>query len=527
MLTAVTLCNDSRVADGRVVGDPTEGALLVLAMKGGLDVDTVRTQWPRLAELPFESHRKLMATFHGDEAGVRVMVKGAPDVILGLASKIVDATGARPLGNADRMVLAAENERLAARGLRVLAIAWRTISRAELDATSDLSELVVDLELAGLVGLMDPPRSEARDAIELCRRAGVAVKMITGDHRGTAQAIAAELGLHGDAVTGPELDTFDDDALRERVDGIVVFARVTPEHKLRIVRALQARGHVVAMTGDGVNDAPALKTADIGVAMGSGTEVAKEAATMVLTDDNFASIVGAVREGRTIYDNIVKFVRFQLSTNMGALGAVFVAPLLGMPSPLGAAQILWVAMIMDGPPALSLGLDPARANIMEDRPRDPRSKILTWSRLGALAWSGAIMATGTLAVLWYGTANGMPARASTLSFTTFVLFQFFNVLCARSEVHSIFNRQLFTNVRLWIALVVVGSLQVLVVHVPLLQGLFGTHALTASDWALATAVASTIVPLEEIRKFVGRRVRLGHRGARREPPMVEPRSTPV
>ena len=503
LAVALALCNDSRLHEGKLVGDPTEGALLVLSQKAKLDPDATRASFPRVAEVPFESERKFMATFHaeGDE-DVRVFVKGAPDVVLGRCDELLGSNGTEPIDDRLRATLVQENEAMASRGLRVLAVASRTIRAASFRAGSDPLPHTTGLTLIGLVGLMDPPRPEARQAIEQCKVAGITVKMITGDHRGTAGAIAAELGLRGDVVDGAELDRMDDEGLAARVESIAVFARVAPEHKLRIVRALKARGHVVAMTGDGVNDAPALKNADIGVAMGSGTEAAKEAATMVLTDDNFATIVGAVREGRTIYDNILKFVRFQLSTNMGAILTVFFAPLLGLHTPLKPIHILFVAMFADGPPAIALGLDPSRRAIMQEPPRSPGAQILTVRRLSVLIFYGAIMAAGTLGLLHIG---GLDAdHAATLAFTTFVLFQLFNLLNVRSEGRSAFNRQLFTNYRLWLAVALVAGLQVAVVTWAPLRALFDTVPLSLEEWGMAVAFASTLVVLDELRKLSGR-----------------------
>jgi Ca2+-transporting ATPase len=363
-----------------------------------------------------------------------------------------------------------------------------------------------------------PRRAEAKEAIRLCRAAGVQVKMITGDHPVTAAAIARELGLAGEAHEGRVLDGLDSTALAELVEKTAVFARVSPEHKLRIVEALKARGHVVAMTGDGVNDAPALKTADIGVAMGiTGTEVTKEAATLVLTDDNFASIVRAVEEGRTIYDNIVKFVRFQLSTNIGAILTVLGAPLFGMPTPFTAIQILWVNIIMDGPPAMTLGVEPARPGIMHTPPRPSGAHILSLDRLWRLGLYGLTMAAGTLGAYAWGEYEGRGggsghAYAVTLAFTTFVLFQFFNIFNARTEFGSAFNRQFFANGKLWLALAGVIGLQIVAVHWGPAQAVFDTVDLSLNDWLLAAAIASSTLLLEEARKlllalFAGKRLR--------------------
>jgi Ca2+-transporting ATPase len=516
LLTASALCADSRVRDGELIGDPTEGALLALALKGGLDLDAVIEHSPRIAEIPFDSAHKFMATFHFEHSAggtvVRVWLKGAPDVVLARARRYLRNDHEVPLDDNGRAALAAENAALAGQAMRVLAVAGRAIPAEDFDPAGDLMVYADELTLLGLVGLIDPPRPEAKQAIQVCRQAGVDVKMITGDHRATAAAIARDLGLVGEACEGRELERLDADALADLAERTAVFARVAPEHKLRIVEALRARGHVVAMTGDGVNDAPALKAADIGVAMGiTGTEVTKEAATLVLTDDNFASIVGAVKEGRTIYDNILKFVRFQLSTNIGAIFTVLGAPLLGFPTPFTAIQILWVNIIMDGPPAMTLGVEPARDGIMQAPPRTADAAILTRHRLFNVGLAGLTMAAGTLAAYAWGEDHGGHAYAVTLAFTTFVLFQFFNVFNARAERGSAFNRQFFSNGRLWLALVAVVGLQLVVVHWPPAQAIFGTIDLTLNDWIRATAIASSVLFLEEARKLLARLRGFGER----------------
>ncbi|HEY9099457.1 MAG TPA: HAD-IC family P-type ATPase [Thiobacillus sp.] len=502
LLTPAALCSDSRLRDGQLIGDPTEGALLALAAKGGVDQEMAAEHSPRIAEIPFDSAHKFMATFHHDGERVRMFVKGAPDVLLARADRVLGAAGESPLDDPTRAAFEAENAAFAGQAMRVLAVAGRDIPAREFDPAGDLMAWANSLVLTGLVGIIDPPRPEARDAIRLCREAGIQVKMITGDHAITAAAIARELGLEGAVLSGAELDRIDVAELSRHIEETVVFARVAPEHKVKIVQALKARGHVVAMTGDGVNDAPALKNADIGVAMGiTGTEVTREAATMVLTDDNFATIVGAVREGRTIYDNIVKFVRFQLSTNVGAILTVLGAQLLGMPTPFTAIQILWINIIMDGPPAMTLGLEPARPGIMNEPPRRANERILSLARFKRLLMYGATMSAGTLGLFYYAQDRG-ESYALTLAFTTFVLFQFFNVFNARAEHHSAFNRQFFSNGKLWAALGTVIGLQALVVHWTPAQAIFDTTALSAQDWGLAFAVASSILLLDEGRKLM-------------------------
>ena len=504
MLVPLVACNDSRVADGRVIGDPMEGALIVLAAKGGVDQATVAARLPRIAEIPFDSAHKFMATFHRAGDTVRLYVKGAPDVLQGRCTRLVTGAGEQPFDAIAASTVETEYRAFAERGRRGLLVAARMIASHDFTPEDDLLRYVSDLTFVGLVGLMDPPRPEVRDAISVCKTAGIAVKMITGDHPDTAVAIAREIGLAGGVLTGAELDRIDDSRLAEIIDPVTVFARVAPEHKVKIVRALQAIGHVVAMTGDGVNDAPALKHADIGVAMGiNGTEVSKEAASMVLTDDNFATIVSAVREGRKLYDNILKFVRFQLSTTTGAIMTVFFAPLAGLPEPFNPIQILWIAMIMDGPPAVALALDAARPGIMGEPPRPRHQPVLPFVRLARILAFGLLMMAGTLGIL-HCALRTEPVRAVTLAFTVFVLFQFFNVFNCRAERESAFNRSFFANRMLWASLAAVAGLQVVVVHWAPAQSIFGTVDLEALDWCVGIAVASSILVLEEARKWLAR-----------------------
>ncbi|MDP2291549.1 MAG: HAD-IC family P-type ATPase [Actinomycetota bacterium] len=524
-LEAMALCNDAEIrlddGDWSLVGDPTEGALTVLAAKGEIDVADLRARHPRIAEVPFDSAHKYMATAHemvtsSGERVVRLLVKGAPDVLLARSTTVIDHDGAQAPIATRRHLILEHHDRMAAQGLRVLAIAQREIdveAWAEHQATgTDPADLVDGLTLLALAGIVDPPRPEARRAISDAHRAGIAVKMITGDHAATAAAIGHELGLAGESVTGADLDRMDDDELARRIDGITVFARVAPEHKMRLVAALQQRGNVVAMTGDGVNDAPALKKADMGVAMGiTGTEVSKEAATMVLTDDNFATILTAVGEGRSIYANIVKFVRFQLSTTLGFALLFLLAAALGTAGgkPFTAIAILWVNIIMDGPPAMALGVDRASSDTMLRRPRPRTERILTRSRWTAVGISAAVMALGTLAVLEWApggaTAAGVASVGGTMAFNTFVLFQFFNILNARHDTRSVFHRDTLGNRWLWVSLAAVVLLQVAVTHVGFMQQLFDTTSISAGQWLVCTAIASSVLWVEEARKFVVRR----------------------
>ncbi len=529
-LLPMALCNDAVVRRGddgtwELVGDPTEGAMVVLAAKGGIDVADLRARHPRLAEVPFDSAAKLMATFHDlvDDEGrrvVRLLAKGAPDVLIGRSSRAIGPDGAAEPIERVADDLHAHNRRLAEEGLRVIAVAQRDLEPDDWEHVrslgTDPAELVHDLTLLALVGIVDPPRPEAMAAIADATAAGIRVKMITGDHAGTAAAIGRELGLGGPdghlvAVTGAELDRMSEAQLEAHIDDIAVFARVAPEHKLRLVAALQAKGNVVAMTGDGVNDAPALKKADIGVAMGiTGTEVTKEAATMVLTDDNFATIVRAVRRGRTIYDNIVKFVRFQLSTTLGFAALFLLAAIFGIADgkPFTAIAILWVNLIMDGPPAMALGLDRGDPDIMRRRPRPLDERILTAPRWWAIGTSATVMALGTLAVLaWAPGAEpqaGVPTVAGTMAFNTFVLFQFFNILNARSDHRTVFSRQTLTNDKLWLALGAVLVLQVTATHVGFMQSVFDTTSISLEQWAIAVGVASSVLWVEEARKLLVR-----------------------
>ncbi len=526
-LLGMALCSDAVVhekdGDWDLVGDPTEGALVVLAMKGGIDISAVRSHYKRVAEVPFDSAVKLMATFHriADANGndvIRVFVKGAPDVILDRTATVIGEEGAAVAMSDTRDALLRHNDNLAAEGMRVIAVAQRDFSPEAwseiVDAGTAQLDLVDDLVLLALVGIVDPPRPEAKLAIAEARQAGIAVKMITGDHASTAKAIGRELGLvTGDAgaVTGAELDRMSDDELDRVIDDVAVFARVAPEHKIRLVAALQRKNRIIAMTGDGVNDAPALKKADIGVAMGiTGTEVTKEAATMVLTDDNFATIVNAVKRGRAIYDNIVKFVRFQLSTTLGFAILFLAASILDIAGgkPFAAIAVLWVNLIMDGPPAMALGLDRPDVDVMQREPRPPAEPILTGRRWVAISFASAVMAVGTLLVLALAPGEeasyGVATVAGTMAFNTFVLFQFFNILNVRSDRHTVFRRETLSNKQLWLALAAVITLQVGVTHWGPMQRLFDTTSITLNEWLVCVAVASSVLWLEEIRKLISR-----------------------
>ncbi|WP_228709141.1 cation-translocating P-type ATPase [Amycolatopsis keratiniphila] len=500
LLTTAVLCNDAVVQDAALVGDPTEGALVTLAGKAGLDVAALRGATPRVSEIPFDSALKYMATFHLHGRALRAHVKGAADVLLHLATHVRREHGDVPLDDDERRRVLVELDHLAGRGQRVLAIAH---------GDTEVPVLPPRLVLIGLIGLLDPPRPEARAAVAECHASGIDVKMITGDHLATATSIARAVGIEGDGMSGLDIDRLDDRALEQAATTTGVFARVAPEHKIRIVDTLKRRGDVVAMTGDGVNDAPALKAAHIGVAMGiTGSDVSKEAAAMILTDDNFATIVRAVRAGRTIYDNIVKFVRFQVGTNVAAILTMVAGSLLFSTgtSVLTPLMLLWVNVIADGPPALALGLEPPRRSVMDEPPRRPGAQILSAGRLTRILLSGLVMVAGTLYAFAHGLDRGIEV-AHTLAFVTFVMFQLFNILNVRDEHASAFGRLLFRNRRLWAALGAVLALQICAVYLPAAQALFGTTALTALDWLAATAIASSVLWAEELRKAVSRRRR--------------------
>ncbi|MBN3932091.1 cation-translocating P-type ATPase [Streptomyces verrucosisporus] len=491
------LCNDARLTGDGIIGDPTEAAVLVLAAKTGLDPETLRTRTPRTGEVPFDPAAKYMATFHTEADGsTRVHAKGAVDVLLDRCTHLLTEQGPVPMDDERRREIMAAATRLGGQGLRVLGAATATTATT---TGRPQPQQVAGLTLTAVAGIADPPRAQARDAVALAQEAGVTVKMITGDHADTAAAIARELGITGDVVTGAELTRMSGEELASRIDGIGIFARVAPEHKVTIVRALAQRGHIVAMTGDGVNDAAALRAAHIGVAMGiTGTDVAKEAADMVLTDDDFSTIVRAVREGRSIYDNITTFVRFQLSTNVGAILTLLTTVLAGLPAPMTAIQLLWVNIIMDGPPAMALGIDPPRDGIMRRPPRPPGERILGARRLGAIARAGAVMAAGTLAVFAVARDLTDSATAATMAFTTFVLFQLFNALNARSEDGPVLGRHQLRNRTLWVSLAVVLVLQIVAVQVPFAHGVFDTVSLTPAQWGVCLATASCVLLTEHL-----------------------------
>ena len=521
--------------DGRFVvqGDPTEGALIVAARKAHVEDEAFASRFVRIAEVPFSSERKLMSTIHSDtekQERLLVLTKGAPDVLLKRCSQELVGEETRTLTAERRAEISRRNEELAAEALRTLGVAFRSLPK---DAFSkDVVDESIEHELIflGLVGMIDPPRDEAKNAVALAKRAGIRPIMITGDHPKTAAVIAAELGIAADgrAVTGAELEKMSEEALDRTVKEVSVYARVNPEHKLKIVNALQRQGMTVAMTGDGVTDAPALNTADIGVAMGiTGTDVSKEAADMVLADDNFATIVAAVEEGRAIFANIRKFLRYLLSSNIGEVMTMFSGVLLaeiiglsaaadGVVLPLLATQILWINLVTDGAPALALGVDPRDAGLMNEPPR-PRSEGVITNRMWAgILFVGAVMAIGTLLVLDASLPGGLIegsgslGYAQTMAFTTLMLFQLFNVLNARSDEHSAFEG-MFRNHWLWAAIGLSLLLHIAVIYVPILQQAFSTVSLSARDWLACFVVASSVLWLRELSKLALRAERNSNR----------------
>jgi P-type Ca2+ transporter type 2C len=533
-LTAADRANNAVLQEqgGRwtVQGDPTEGALIVAARKACLASDALDARFCRVGEVPFSSERKLMSTVHTDaerEERLLVLTKGAPDILLARCSHELAGSQARALTEARRTEILAANDDLAGEALRTLGFAFRSLPNPGSAPQAFDDGLEHDLVFLGLVGMIDPPRDEARDAVVRAKSAGIRPIMITGDHPRTAAVIAAELGISGDgrAVAGAEIEAMPDQTLDEAARTVSVFARVNPEHKLRIVKALQRNGMTVAMTGDGVNDAPALKIADIGIAMGvTGTDVSKQAADIVLADDNFASIVAAVEEGRAIYANIRKFLRYLLSSNIGEVMTMFFGVLLaeaigltaagggGLVLPLLATQILWINLVTDGAPALALGVDPAEAGTMREPPRPRGEGVITPRMWAGILFVGVVMATGTLLVLdaclpgGLIEGNGTIAYAQTMAFTTLTMFQLFNVFNARSDERSAFSG-LFANPWLWAAVGLSLLLHAGVVYVPVLRQAFSTTSLGAGDWLVCAAMASSVLWLREASKIVARATR--------------------
>jgi len=502
--TDAELVEENTAGRWRVRGDPTEGALIVAAAKADLWKTSIEAHRPRVAEIPFSSERKRMTTVHEGQDGWLSISKGAPEVILDACALVRTEAGVEPLGDEARSRILETAREMGARALRVLAVGCRNVH--------DLVEAEERLTFLGLIGMIDPPRAEVRDAVATCFSAGMRPIMITGDHPITARAIAAELGMlkKGAVLTGVELDAMSDDELREHVGDVDVYARVSPEHKLRVVSALQSRGGVCAMTGDGVNDAPALKKADVGIAMGiTGTDVAKGAADMILTDDNFASIVAAVEEGRGVFDNIKKYLMYLLSSNVGEILLMAAAVMLGLPLPLTAVQVLYVNLATDGLPALALAVDPPEPDLMQRKPRHVEEGIFTRPITVLILLGGVWSAAVNVSLFAWALESGRPvAEAVSMTFVSLVLIQFFKAYSFRSERHSILQAP-FANRWLNIAIVWELALLGLVLYVPFLERAFSTYPLSAQDWMILVPAAFSVVPVLEVAKWMERRGWLG------------------
>jgi P-type Ca2+ transporter type 2C len=528
MLAGAALCNDAvmrsnagTTTQSAPMGDPTETALVVAAARSGLLKPELDRLLPRVAEVPFTSERKRMTTVHrypsgqgGLPPGIRMacqqssssfiaFTKGAVDILLGLSDSVWVNGQREPLNDAWRDRLTEENDKLAANGMRVLGVAFRCLGPTPPEA----DELERQLTFVGMIGMIDPPRPEAAKSVATCKRAGIRPMMITGDHPLTARYIAAQLGIsdNGTVVTGQQIERISPGELEQLAESVSVYARVSPEHKLRIVEGLHRRGHIVAMTGDGVNDAPALKKADVGVAMGiTGTDVSKEAADMVLLDDNFASIVAAVEEGRVIYDNIRKFIRYILATNSGEIWLMLVTPLFGMPLPLLPVQILWMNLVTDGLPALALSMEPPESDAMRRPPRPPGESMFARGMGRQIIWVGMLMGLLSLAI-GYGYWNAHDSAWQTMVFTTLTLSQMANVMAIRSERRSLFEIGLKSNLPLLGAAGLTVIFQLALIYVPFLQPVFKTVALPVPDLLLAFVVSSIIFWAVELEKWFLRR----------------------
>ena len=507
---ASLLCNDAnvQVRDGQwhLAGDPTEGALFLLGLKAGFDPVIEQRNWPRIDAIPFESEHRFMATLHHDHAGNgRIYLKGAPEVIFGKCAIQQRGKNTEPL---DMAFWNEAMRSIASDGQRLLAVAYREISIEKVSLEFD--DVATDMVLLGVTGMIDPPREEVIAAIQSCQRAGIRVKMITGDHIDTARVIGRMIGI-GDgnhAVTGADIEKMDDEELWEVAEKNDVFARSSPEHKLRLVMALQARGHVVAMTGDGVNDAPALKRADVGIAMGmKGTEVSKEAAEMVLADDNFATIASAVEQGRTVYDNLKKSILFILPTNGGEALSIIVALLLGYTMPVTAVQILWVNMVTAVTLALSLAFEKTELNVMERSPRKSDEPILSGFILWRIFYVSFILMVGTIGLFyWYEQAGYSHGYARTVAVNTLVMFEVFYLFSSRYFYASVFSKEgLTANPAVLYSTGILIILQLLFVYLPVMQTLFGTVSLQVSDWMLILAVSFSVLLLVEFEKYLIRR----------------------
>jgi Ca2+-transporting ATPase len=513
-LQPMVLCSDAVVENGNMIGDPTEGALVVLGEKGGLDAAATRAALPRVAELPFDSEYKFMATFHrmNDEDGnevVRCFVKGAPDQLLAHAGSIVNVDGKPiPLTDDFRTRYMDENERLAKQGLRVLATARKDFDSGSFDPGADILPLVDELTLLALVGIVDPARPEAKDAIATAKSAGIRVRMITGDHAVTAGAIAAQLGIEGRAITGAEWEAMSDDEALAQIDEIGVIARVAPEDKVRLVDTLKRRDEIVAMTGDGVNDAPALKEADIGIAMGiTGTEVSKEAAVMILTDDNFATIVKAVELGRGLYDNLVRYIRFQIGALAGFIITFLGASIFNIVGgvPFLPLQTLWVNFTTQVFQSIGLGYGRFREGLMEDKPRAVDEPILNRDLIYWLAVVGLVHGVVVLGVLQWASDHRTEEIARTMAVTSFGLMNLFYSFTVRSELRSVFSLDTFEDRRFVIASIASFVAILMGAQMDVMNRLLKTEPLDRDEWLICLAASLSIIVVSELRKLFLRR----------------------
>jgi len=503
LLTAAALASDAHLVAGgqdeswEVKGDPTEGALVVAAAKAGLDKADLDRKFPRVDEIPFSSETKCMTTLHQTPDGISAYAKGAPEVILSSCTHQMVGSENVFLDEEQRSEIVAASTDMAVEALRVLALAWKP--------DAGLPDAGEGLIFLGLVGMNDPPRPEAKSAVEICGKAGIRVLMVTGDHPLTARAIASELGIlkGGKVVSGRDLEGMNDGELARQVEEAEVYARVSPAHKLRLVTALQQKGYVVAMTGDGVNDAPALKKADIGIAMGiTGTDVSREASAMTLLDDNFASIVAAVEEGRGIFENIKKYLMYLISSNVGEILLMAVAAVAGLPLPLSAVQILYVNLVTDGLPALALAVDPPESDLMERPPRDPHSGVFTRPVVALMGLGGVWSAIVNIAVFSGALSIGYPlAKAMSMTFVSLVLIQFLKAYNFRSDRSSVFRKP-FANKWLNQAIFWELMLLILTMTLPVLRQVFGTSTLTLGEWLFLSAVAGSVVPVLELGKWI-------------------------
>jgi Ca2+-transporting ATPase len=521
LLEGMALCTDATKSESGETGDPTEVALLIAGARHGIDKTKLEANAPRVSELPFESDRKLMTTVHRVPGGtLRAYTKGATENLLARSTKILDGDAVRDITEDDRKEILSTVAHMSERALRVLGCAYRDYSvRAEtaggeIDADDLGLELEAGLTYVGLVGMIDPPRKEVIGSIEECRGSGIITVMITGDHKDTAFAIAKELGIaesHDQAIAGTEIDAMSDEELAGRTKTLRVFARVSPEHKVRIVKAFRAAGNIVSMTGDGVNDAPSLKSADIGVAMGiTGTDVAKGASDMVLMDDNFKTIVRAIREGRVIYDNIKKAILFLLSCNAGEIIAIFTGIMIGIGSPLKPIHILWVNLVTDTLPALALCMDKGDADIMKRKPRAPNESLFAHGGIRFVAlfglWKGFItLLAFVIGLYWYGNEGQGLLRAETMAFAVLAFCQLFHSFNMRHNRKSIFSIGLFSNPWMVGAFVVCAGLQLSVMLIPALIGPFKVASLGAVDWIVVIVLSASPLFLYEVEKFFMRR----------------------